>query len=64
MGSDSFTIIDDKPSHLPKPEINTKDDSNMHVTLSAIGVTGVGLLALVTMLGSRMQRGLQPATIL
>jgi nitrite reductase/ring-hydroxylating ferredoxin subunit len=61
MGANSFTIIDDKPNHQPKPEINTKDDSNMHVTLSAIGV---GLLALVTMLGASMRRGLQPATIL
>jgi len=36
-------------------------DSNMHITFSAIGV---GLLALVTMLGARMRRGSQPAIAL
>jgi len=37
------------------------NDSNSPITLSVIGI---GLLSLVTMLGVRLHRGLQPATIL
>jgi len=63
-----FTIADDKPVlhpttqgqdfDLPKTAAN---GNNTPITLSAIGV---GLLALATMLGVRIVRGLRPATIL
>jgi len=75
-----FTIADDKPVlhpttqgqdfDLPKTAGNEEEKaaqkllangSNTPVTLSAIGV---GLLALATMLGVRMRRGLQPASVL
>jgi hypothetical protein len=55
-------VVDDKPVtkdfDLPKTAAN---GNNTHMTLSAIGV---GLLALATMLGVRIVRGLRPATIL
>jgi hypothetical protein len=75
-----FTIADDKPVlhpttqgqdfDLPKTAGNEEEKAaqkllangnNTHMTLSAIGV---GLLALATMLGVRIVRGLRPATIL
>merc|ERR1719247_23089 len=61
------SVIDDKPAFTSAKE-EEKDaekllanGSNTPITLGAIGV---GLLALVTMLGARMRRGLQPATVL
>merc|ERR1719327_1225220 len=67
----SNMIIDDKPVLHPVPQTTKEEEnaaqkllangSNTPITLSAIGV---GLLALVTMLGVRMQRGLRPATVL
>jgi len=68
MGANSFTIIDDKPSHQPKPEISSKDfvvqkSVQKLRTTETLSVIGVGLLALVTILGARIRRGLQPATI-
>merc|ERR1719506_3216324 len=61
------SVIDDKPAFTSAKE-QEKDaekllanGSNTPITLGAIGV---GLLALVTMLGARMRRGLQPATVL
>merc|ERR1719375_2680952 len=60
-------IIDDKPVLHPVPQTTKEEENaaqkllangnNTPITLSAIGV---GLLALVTMLGVRMQRGLRP----
>jgi len=69
-GTSPSMIIDDKPVLHGKPAITTKEEeksaqklfangNNTPITLSAIGV---GLLALVIMLGVRMQRGLRPAT--
>jgi len=55
-----FVIIDDKEEEKAAQKLVT-DGNNTHITLSAIGV---GLLALVTMLGVRLQRGLRPATVL
>merc|ERR1719321_2260884 len=48
--------ITDKGEEKAAQELLAKDN-NMPITLSAIGV---GLLALVAMLGVRLQRGLQP----
>merc|ERR1719327_912174 len=67
----SNMIIDDKPVLHPVPQTTKEEEnaaqkllangSNTPITLSAIGV---GLLALVTMLGVRIQRGLRPDTAL
>merc|ERR1719248_475997 len=75
----AWTVIDDKPALHPAPQIqdsfaftSAKEEgkaaekllangSNTPITLSAIGV---GLLALVTMLGVRIQRGSRPDTAL
>merc|ERR1719243_364110 len=72
-------IVDDKPSLHTAPQMQdsfaftsaTEEEkaaekllangSNTSITLSVIGV---GLLALVTMLGVRIRRGLRPATAL
>jgi hypothetical protein len=65
-GKDSV-IIDDKPVINQAPQVylpNSKpvaNDSNTPITLSAIGV---GLLALMTMLGVHMRTVLRPATSL
>jgi len=61
------SVIDNKPAFTPAKEQEKAAEkllangSNTPITLGAIGV---GLLALVTMLGARMRRGLQPATAL
>merc|ERR1719426_681810 len=61
------SVIDNKPAFTPAKEQEKAAEkllangSNSPITLGAIGV---GLLALVTMLGARMRRGLQPATAL
>merc|ERR1719426_201198 len=61
------SVIDDKPAFTSAKEQEKAAEkllangSNTPITLGAIGV---GLLALVTMLGARMRRGLQPATVL
>jgi hypothetical protein len=62
-------VIDDKPALHPAPQKQEEkaaekllaNSSNTPITLSAIGV---GLLALVAMVGARIRRGLQPATVL
>jgi glyceraldehyde 3-phosphate dehydrogenase len=62
------SVIDDKPATFTSAKEEEKaaekliaNGSNTPITLGAIGV---GLLALVTMLGARMRRALQPATVL
>merc|ERR1719269_401214 len=61
------SVIDNKPAFTPAKEQEKSAEklltngSNRPILLSAIGV---GLLALVMMLGARMRRGLQPATVL
>merc|ERR1719213_775835 len=78
-GTDPFLVIHDKPGLNPAPQVPDSfaftsareeekaaekllaNGSNTPIMLSAIGV---GLLALVTMLGVRIQRGLRPATML
>jgi hypothetical protein len=65
------SVIDDKPALHQAPQMQDSyaftsakevaNGSNTPITLSAIGV---GLLALVTMLGVRMRRGMQPAAVL
>jgi len=64
-------VIDDKPALHSEPQIAKEEEkaaekllatsSNTPITLTAIGV---GLLALVAMVGARIRRGLQPATVL
>jgi hypothetical protein len=71
MGVSPFTIVDDKTKDFIPPTIAERkekqavqklltNDSSNPITLSAIGI---GLLSLVTMLGVRLQRGLQPVTV-
>jgi len=60
MGGSSFTMVSDKPFH-PTSQAQKLTISNTPITLSAIGV---GLLSLVAMLGVRMWRGLQLSTVL
>jgi len=57
MGVSTFTSRKEKEA---VQKLLANDNSNS-ITLSAIGI---GLLSLVTMLGIRLRRGLQPATIL
>jgi hypothetical protein len=78
MGISHVTIVDDKSVLLPSaqafnaPTIADREekqamqklfinDNSSPITLSAIGI---GLLSLATMLGVRLRRGLQPATVL
>jgi hypothetical protein len=78
-GTGPFMTVDNKPVLHPAPQMHQSfaftsakeeekaaekllaNGSNTHITLSAIGF---GLLALVTMLGVRIRRGLRPATAL
>merc|ERR1719353_122854 len=51
----------DLPNIADKEKLLTNDNSIMPITLSAIGVA---LLTLVTMIGARVRRGLQPSPVL
>jgi hypothetical protein len=57
---DAVTIIDDKDEEQAAQKLLV-NNSNSPISLAAIGI---GLLSLVTMLGVRLWRGLQPATTL
>jgi hypothetical protein len=53
--------IADKEGDKAVQKLLTNDNSNMPITLSAIGVA---LLTLVTLIGVRVRRGLQPSSVL
>jgi 15-cis-phytoene desaturase len=59
QGASPFTIVDDKPAPHPTAQVLANDNNS--ISFAAIGV---GLLSLVTMLGFRLRRRLQPASVL
>jgi len=58
-GTSPLTVVDDKPVLHPATQVQ----DSMAFTPMSLSAIGIGLLSLVTMLGFRLRRGLQPAAL-
>jgi GTP-binding protein len=64
MGVGPFRIVDDKTKDVNPPTIADRELINYSINPITLSAIGIGLLSLVTLLGVRLRRGLQPVTVL